>query len=67
MRRKGILSQKRPAAGGEARGRASFLWLRKDLYAAERNFVAEAPPAGGEARGRASFFLEPVTKIVKKI
>jgi hypothetical protein len=36
MRREGILSQKRPAAGGEARGRASF-------------------------------FLEPVTKIVKKI
>ena len=31
MRRRGILSQKRPAAGGEARGRASFLLHERSM------------------------------------
>ncbi len=34
MRQKRILSQKRPAAGGEARERASFLVLIKSFHSA---------------------------------
>ena len=67
MRRKRILSQKRPAAGGEARKRASFLsskiasydikTLRGERHGLEENWLMRRPAAGGEARERASFYL----------
>jgi len=41
MRRKRILSQKRPAAGGEARERASFLFHRKLRPMKQKRFVLD--------------------------
>ncbi len=71
MRRKRILSQKRPAAGGEARERASFLKIVCCHDFSCQNFFVvfqvaqkelrciflsqKRPAAGGEARERASF------------